>query len=82
MNNPPNPACGVDCRDCPAADRCPLSRLLELIESEAPDAGLSVCVIDGDWERIDRTRARARAAGLDDRVSVHHASVLELCRVA
>lgn len=48
--------------------------------SRNPD--LSVCLVESSWERVDAARARARAAGLDDRLAVHHASALQLARAS
>jgi len=39
-----------------------------------------VCVFEPDWDRVDAARCEADAAGISDRVSVHHASALEWCR--
>ncbi len=42
--------------------------------------GSRICVFEDDWDRVDEARMQADTAGISDRVSVHHASVLEWCR--
>ncbi|MCA9306525.1 MAG: hypothetical protein R3B46_05130 [Phycisphaerales bacterium] len=66
-----------DCTTCPNADRCPLASFTARFASHA-----SLLVIENDWDRVDEARTKAAAAGIADRVSIHHASVLELLPVA
>lgn len=40
------------------------------------------CVFEGDWDRVDALRERARRAGVDDRVTVRHAAALDITRFA
>lgn len=44
--------------------------------------GDAVCLFESDWDRVDAARMQADSAGIADRVSVHHALVLDLLRPA
>jgi hypothetical protein len=44
------------------------------------DPRLEACLVESNWDRVDAARARAAAAGLDDRLTVHHACALRFAR--
>lgn len=68
---------GCDPERCPLARTCPHATSLALGPGRP---GAQVCVFEPDWDRVDEARMQADAAGIADRVSVHHADALEWCR--
>ncbi len=61
----------------PLDGACPLSMVVEMLEREAD---LRIRVLERDWDRVDAARAHFDSAGVSDRATVHHASVLEVAR--